>query len=530
MIFNFSNIKVSWKLAFLVVASVIGFCILLYISQYELRKNLIEEKKQRLKAVLETTISQLNYLNQTYPEKEAKVRAKGLIESIFFNGDHYVFVMAEDTTMLINTRLKQYIGQKNVAPHWQTLITEGLKPEGGVYRYPWEKKDGTKTEKMSFMHHFSPWGWVLGTGMPLDDVNREINTQLWTMGMSALGGVLVISFLGFVITRSVTRPLKSVVATMENVAAGNIQANIPVLGKDEFGWLAERTNYGINSIREALRESVESARIVSEAAMRISGSAEETSQLVTDQRDQLNQLATAMNEMSATVGEVASHAEATAKDTVSAIDEAQLGQNDVTQSIGSIKSLSEALEHAVQHVAQLNEGVMEISDVTSVISGISEQTNLLALNAAIEAARAGEQGRGFAVVADEVRNLASRTNTSTEDIQKTVDRLQKVAQGTAEMMEKSQALAGDSVTCSERCGSDITTIVEHIQHISDKTVQIASASEEQSAVAEEMNRNLSGANDAASEVSGTASLLAKESEKLADMSRHLDQALARFQL
>lgn len=146
-------------------------------------------------------------------------------------------------------------------------------------------------------------------------------------------------------------------------------------------------------------ESVQSASSVAEAAIRIASSAEETSQAVVSQRDQLSQLATAMNQMTATVADVAGHAEDTARDTLDASKEANLGDKDVHSSVDSIRALSVELGVATDQVNKLKEGVMQISEVTSVISGISEQTNLLALNAAIEAARAGDQGRGFAVVA-----------------------------------------------------------------------------------------------------------------------------------
>ncbi len=275
---------------------------------------------------------------------------------------------------------------------------------------------------------------------------------------------------------------------------------------------------------------MQSASEVADAAVRIATSAEETSQAVVSQRDQLNQLATAMNEMSATVADVAGHAEDTARDTLDATKEANLGDKDVHSSVDSIRQLSVELNVANEQVNKLKEGVMQISEVTSVISGISEQTNLLALNAAIEAARAGEQGRGFAVVADEVRNLAGRTHHSTDEIQTTINLLQQLAVAAVDAMQKSRSLADSSVAQAEHAGEDLQLIVDHIRHVSDKATQIATAAEEQSAVAEEMNRNVSGINDAAMEMSQAANFLAEESETLADLSRQLDEKMTRFKI
>ena len=195
-----------------------------------------------------------------------------------------------------------------------------------------------------------------------------------------------------------------------------------------------------------------------------------------------------------------------------------------------IQALATEVDQATSQVNQLKEGVMQISEVTAVISAISEQTNLLALNAAIEAARAGEQGRGFAVVADEVRQLASRTRHSTEEIQGTITQLQQRAVTAANAMDASRKLAESSVNQSEKAGQDLSLIVNHIQHVSDMATQIATAAEQQSMVAEDMNRNVSGINDSALEMSQAASQLAQESELLAGLSRSLDERLAVFKL
>lgn len=380
------------------------------------------------------------------------------------------------------------------------------------------------------VHGFSPWGWIVGAGMLLDDIEAAVNRQILKMGLVTFAIAFVMSILGWLISRAVIEPLNAIRHNMKLVASGNLTAQIPVLGRDEFGRMAQDINQSIGAVRDALFESVQSASEVADAAVRIASSAEETSQAVLSQRDQLNQLATAMNEMSATVTEVAGHAEETARDTLDATKEANLGDKDVHSSVDSIKSLSSELDVANDQVTKLKEGVMQISEFTNVISSISEQTNLLALNAAIEAARAGEQGRGFAVVADEVRNLAGRTHQSTDEIQTTINKLQQLAVSAVEAMEKSQSLAQSSVARAEHAGQDLQLIVDHIRRVSDKATQIATAAEEQSAVAEDMNRNVSGINDAALEMSQAANFLAEESETLADLSRQLDQKMMRFTL
>ncbi|MCE0492613.1 methyl-accepting chemotaxis protein [Vibrio salinus] len=532
-----SNMKVSTKLSSLIIISVIGFIVLLLISEAALKKNLLYEKEMRLNSVIDATLSQIEYIKKHYPEEKAKEKAKELIEATHYDGDGYLFAVNSNRIILAHGLSAKRVGNqvgstdKNSPGYiWFKIIKTGQQPKGGTVIYDWTDPKGNVSQKMSFVKSVPSWGWVLGTGILLQDINDEMTSQSIKMGLATLAIVVIMVFLGYFITKAVTRPLSSINEAMNKISKGDLTASIFIHGKDDIGSVAEHINQSISSVREALHESSHSANSLSTAANRIAASAEETSQAVTSQRDQLNQLATAMNEMSATVSEVADHAESTAQDTLEATNQVGTGNQDVASSVDSIKALSKELEIAVDQVNKLKEGVMQISDVTNVISGISEQTNLLALNAAIEAARAGEQGRGFAVVADEVRNLASRTSQSTEEIQSTITQLQQLAVSSADTMQRSQDLAYESVQCAESCGTDLGSIVDHIQHVSDKSAQIATAAEEQSMVAEEMNRNVSGINDSALEMSQAATHLAEESENLADMSRQLNDKLSEFKL
>ncbi|EKF9636419.1 cache domain-containing protein [Vibrio cholerae] len=531
------NIKVSYKLAAIVIVGIVGFLSLLFISANALKENLVAEREARLKAVIQSTLSQVAYLNQTLPKEQAQEQAKALINALRFDGNNYMFVIDESRYTVVHPIRQDLVGQQMGNPgkdtegqFWFTMIDLARNGQQGSLIYPWKNQQGSPADKLSFVNGFAPWGWILGSGMLLDDIEHAVYQQFLRMGFATLIVTLVMIGLGVVISRAVIQPLDIIKDVMKKVAQGDLTAQIPVLGKDELGIVAQRINNSIAAVHDALVESVQSASSVAEAAIRIASSAEETSQAVVSQRDQLSQLATAMNQMTATVADVAGHAEDTARDTLDASKEANLGDKDVHSSVDSIRALSVELGVATDQVNKLKEGVMQISEVTSVISGISEQTNLLALNAAIEAARAGEQGRGFAVVADEVRNLASRTHHSTDEIQTMINRLQQLAVSTASAMQKSQALAANSVATAENAGNDLSLIVNHIQHVSDKATQIATAAEEQSAVAEEMNRNVSGINDAALEMSQAATYLAEESEKLADLSRQLDQKLTAFKL
>ncbi len=532
--FKLGDIAVSRKLMLLLSLALVGFIALLLISASALHRNLMSEREARLQAVLDLAMSRIQALAATLPPEQAKAQAKAMLDSMRFDGDNYLFVLDEDRRVVVHPAKPELVGQQmgnNPAEsHWQHMVDLGKGGHQGRLEYQWVSPSGEAAQKMSLVTGYQPWGWILGSGVLLQDIEATMWSQYEWMGGTTLLVILLMGLLGLAISRSIVNPLAEINKAMARVAAGDLVVSIPVLGRDELGAVASSTNQGLDAIRRALLEASQGARNVADAALRIAASAEQTNQAVNSQRDQLAQLATAMNEMSATIADVASHAENTARDTQDATSEAGLGNQDVHASVHGIQALATEVDQATSQVNQLKEGVMQISEVTAVISAISEQTNLLALNAAIEAARAGEQGRGFAVVADEVRQLASRTRHSTEEIQSTITQLQQRAVTAANAMDASRKLAESSVNQSEKAGQDLSLIVNHIQHVSDMATQIATAAEQQSMVAEDMNRNVSGINDSALEMSQAASQLAQESELLAGLSRSLDERLAVFKL
>ena len=531
------HIKVGRKFTILTSASLLGFIILLFLAASELNDGLKNERKAQLTSIVQGTIKQLAYLNNTYPEEQAKAMAKKLLTEFRYSDNNYLFVMNPQRFLLVHPNPKiigQQMGEPGSASEqlefWKEVVSLADGGNHGTIEYTWPEPNGEESKKVAYVQGFAPWGWVVGTGVRIDDIDAAVYKQILNMAIVALLVMILMFTLSIIIRRSIVNPLTLIMETMKKISKGDMTARIEYDGRDEIGILGRGINDSISDVHTALKNSVDSANSVSGAAIRIASSAEETSLAVSSQQNQLSNLATAMNEMSATVSEVARHAEDTAQDTQSATQEASTGDRDVNASVDSIKALTDELEAANKQVNELKEGVMEISAVTAVISGISEQTNLLALNAAIEAARAGEQGRGFAVVADEVRNLASRTHHSTDEIQTTITRLQQLAMASVNSMEASQKLAYSSVERAENAGKDLGLIVNHIQKVNDNAAQIATAAEEQSVVAEDMNKNVSSINDSSSEMSTAANYLAKESEQLALLSRQLDEELKHFVL
>jgi methyl-accepting chemotaxis protein len=249
---------------------------------------------------------------------------------------------------------------------------------------------------------------------------------------------------------------------------------------------------------------------------------------VQQQQDQITLVATAMHEMSATVQEIARNAANTASATHAANAEARSAIDKVTQVISCIETLAGNVRATTAGVRQLAEDSDQIGTVVDVIRGIAEQTNLLALNAAIEAARAGESGRGFAVVAEEVRNLATRTQKSTREIQDVVERLQAEAERAAEDMIANEARARETVEAANSAGHSLSSITSAVTEISDMSTQIATASEEQSSVAEEINRNVISINQIAEETAQASQATQTSSEELGSVVDQMRRMLRQF--
>lgn len=352
---------------------------------------------------------------------------------------------------------------------------------------------------------------------------------------SLLAGILVLALglaVAWWLSRSIVVPLGQTVARLNDIASGggDLTQRLAVGGGRELAELGSAFNGFIDKIRELVQQVAAATAQLAAAAEHLSATSTETSSQVQRQQSETDQVATAMNEMAATVQDVARSASEAARSAQQTDEEANAGRLVVQQTVDSIQVLAAEIEDAAGVIMRLSADSEEIGKVLDVIRGIAEQTNLLALNAAIEAARAGEQGRGFAVVADEVRTLASRTQASTQEIQQMIERLQGNAGSAVDAMEKGRTRARDSVAHASRAGESLHAITEAITTISDMNTQIASAAEQQSAVAEEINRNVANISSAVDETARGASQLSGSSEDLARLALELQGRVTQFRV
>lgn len=363
-------------------------------------------------------------------------------------------------------------------------------------------------------------------------IKRE---QADSRAKSVVIGVVIIAFLigpflAWLISAQIVEPLKQTLATAKAIASGDLSNKIDSTRKDEMGELLRAMGEMNNTLKQVLTQIDESVVQLASSAEQLSTITEQNSAGMQNQRSETDQVATAINEMAATVQEVSASAENAALAAKEADHTTATGNKKVVEAVSQIELLAQEIAATAQAMEQLQKESDSIGSVLDVIKAVAEQTNLLALNAAIEAARAGEAGRGFAVVADEVRSLASRTQSSTEEIENLIINLQKGTLGAGQMMAKSRTLSDDAVSLSQEAGVMLVDIADAVSRIQDMTHQIAAASEQQSSVAEDINKSVIRVRDIAEQTAEGAEETAHSAEDLAGLGVTLKGLLGRFKL
>lgn len=364
----------------------------------------------------------------------------------------------------------------------------------------------------------------------LQRMKKQYNSAITLLIVVATIAVLVAVIIAWFLTRAITRPVNEVVEIANKVASGDLTVEVRSDRGDEFGQLLAAFGAMVTNLRELIREIGSGATSIASSSEELSTVTHQTSQGVAEQQSQTDQVATAMNEMVATVNDVARSAEAAFQAANHASEKSSCGEKSVKETLDFVAELSTQSANVMQQLNGLQTATNNIGTVLDVIKSVAEQTNLLALNAAIEAARAGEQGRGFAVVADEVRSLAQRTQSSASEIETLVDNLVSSAGTSVSSMESGIKLAEQTLERAESAGTTIRETAEAVEEIRNHNSQIATAAEQQTSVAEDINKNVTQIRDVGDQSAASAEQVSSASEELARLAEGLSGQIARFKM
>ncbi|WP_097461434.1 methyl-accepting chemotaxis protein [Mangrovitalea sediminis] len=447
-----------------------------------------------------------------------------VLSDITMGGSGYAMLVSASGTILFDPD-KALIG-KNI----QTLLKADANLDGETHTY---QIDGTPW-LVSFNKITAARGvdWYLGIFVDRDKIMAPVNQARWTGLIIAVVGLLVALIILQIGLKVLMRPVYSLRDAMRDIASGDadLTKTLSVEGSDEFAQLAGDFNRFVANIRGVVSEAQESGGELRGHVHSLKETSKISRDSVETQQHEIDMVATAINEMSAAANEIAQSAQQTADSANAADKDANASLNTVQASRDAVERLAHEVGQAAEVIDRLGNDVASITSVLEVIEGIAEQTNLLALNAAIEAARAGEAGRGFAVVADEVRNLAKRTQDSTEEINGMIERLQKGAHDAVQGMQASRAVSNVSMEKAQDAMDALKRIAESINAISNMTSQIATASEEQTSVTEELNSSITRIADQGQLAAKAATENDSYSSKIEEVGNALHDKVARFRV
>ena len=536
------NITIQKRLWLIILLTFLGVIAIQVTYLQHLYKTQMNDRAASVRYQVENVESLLAYYQSLTATglsvAEAQAQARAAVSKIRYGGPEYFFIIDLGPKMVMHPIKPELDGQDLSAskdPNGVFLFNEMVavaeRDGRGFVPYMWPKPGKDKPQpKISYVALFTPWDWVVGTGLYIDDIQDAFRAKALRSILNTIGILIVLTLVLILISRSIRYPMQHLASAMQDIVNGDgdLTVRLKVDGRDEITAIAQFFNEFISQIQQLVNESQQATQLIFQLTNDISSASSATRELTHDQQKQMD-LATAIaGDMNQSIEKISTDAERAAQATKAVSSSALRGEEKMNEAQDYTKSLAENIEKSRDVILGLQSETGAISSVLDVIRGIAEQTNLLALNAAIEAARAGEQGRGFAVVADEVRTLASRTQQSTEEINAMISRLQEQSLSAVNSMEENVKGSEHAVSISAESLAAITEINASVRTITDMNLSIATAVQQQSAAANDINNNITSVAQSSTDISKNMQQVDGFSQKLTDSSSSMIKVISRY--
>ncbi|PCD86652.1 Methyl-accepting chemotaxis protein 4 [Vibrio mediterranei] len=536
---------IQTRLYLLIAIVSITLMVPLVLALVDYQQSLIAAKKTKTRHLVESAYTLVDHYHQQQlsgklSQQQAQAAAAKAIQSLRYEGNDYFWINDLTPTMVMHPIKPQLNGQNlsQIAdPSGKKLFVEMVQvakqQQAGFVPYLWPKPGSeTPVEKVSYIKTFKPWGWIIGTGVYVDDVQA----QVWQAIQKVLITVLIA--LGFMlacatlISRSIAKPCRETLEALTEIASGDgdLSKKLPEQGNDELSHIAAAFNRFTHKLEHIISDIKPVTDNITQAAISLNAVAQNGASQSQQQQQAVDTVASAMNELHASNQEVANSAQHAAHAATLASEQGQQGSEVIELAASYMQSLSERLTETDNNIKLLASDTQQVGAVLEVIRGVAEQTNLLALNAAIEAARAGEQGRGFAVVADEVRTLATRTQSSTDEIELIIQKLQNQAAQVSQSMTQTQQQSQKTLEQASNAKLALQEIDTQVNAIVALNQQIAEASSQQTLATDEISQNLTQIADHGNQSALEAQKLAQASERLMENGHQLSSGISTFKV